>query len=647
MKSYIFFLLFFITLSLKCFSQPLRIAILDFDNISGNAKYDGLGKAMSSMLISDIESNVSPKRLQLVERAQINKIMKEQNLQKTASFDKSTSVTMGKLLGVNYLLIGDIYILDNSLVINARLTNASTGDIKFSEKQEGKINEWLTVKTKLGKGVVTSISMPFTEPRIPDGIISPAVLTTYASAIEENDKGNYEKAETLISTAKEFNPDFGYLDDLKGEVEKLKKQVKELQVEVETSVENPISAAFNFKLKNDLKTANKYLYLGLSRLNNSQYGKKYIYFRLLAEYQYLAGEYEKSINYSDSILSFYQFDDNAIFYKTMSLLNKGKSDAGLKIIKEQLINYQNACQRDVFNQQIKSFEKLNIVEFSGINISQYTDCPFEVSIYGISQVEGEYFYQGVFSRQLNRYVEACQFLKKSPIQIAEEVNLLRLREKQSQLPKSRVESPFYLPLSRFSSNTTKGNEFIVVETGNEYSGNYFSTYDGKYYTGSAPSQCPCQLLLTKTEYENYINSLNNTNELTLDNSFERDRIFQLGWLYLLAKAPDKSISQFSKLIEFYTNKVKSFSDFQALSSAEKDMWRMSKINIGHAYLLNNDFINALDFYKKSELKIEFKGFNNMSAKQVILYDWSDLKEKGILSENTINNFKSNSNNLFE
>jgi hypothetical protein len=45
-------------------AQTLKVAILDFENISGIIKYDGLGKAMSSMLITDIEANVSPKRLQ-------------------------------------------------------------------------------------------------------------------------------------------------------------------------------------------------------------------------------------------------------------------------------------------------------------------------------------------------------------------------------------------------------------------------------------------------------------------------------------------------------------------------------------------------------------------------------------------------------
>ena len=252
----ILFFLFFTQISI---GQVLRVAILDFENLSGIAKYDGLGKAMSSMLISDIEVNVSSKRLQLVERAQINKIMKEQNLQKSASFDKSTSVKMGKLLGANFILIGDIYILDNNLVINARLADASSGEIKFSEKQEGKINEWLSVKTKLGKGIATNLSMPFTQPRIPDALVSPALLTTYAGAIEEKDKGNFEKAETLISTAKDFDPAFGYLDDLRDDVDKLKKQVTEQGKKIEILeksggriVDARTYSEFKFNLTNQL-----------------------------------------------------------------------------------------------------------------------------------------------------------------------------------------------------------------------------------------------------------------------------------------------------------------------------------------------------------------------------------------------------------
>lgn len=107
--------IFIFILNTYSHAEIIRFAILDLENVSGIAKYDGMGKAMSSMLITDIEANVSPKRLQLIERSQIQKILKEQNFQSSLAVDKSSSVKAGKLLGVKYLLVGDIYILNDAL----------------------------------------------------------------------------------------------------------------------------------------------------------------------------------------------------------------------------------------------------------------------------------------------------------------------------------------------------------------------------------------------------------------------------------------------------------------------------------------------------------------------------------------------------
>jgi TolB-like protein len=208
------------------YAQTIKVAILDFENTSGIAKYNGLGKAMSSMLITDIEANVSPKRLQLVERSQIQKILKEQNFQASSAVDKTTTVKAGKLLGVKYLLVGDIYILNDVLVINARLTDTETGDIKFSKKQEGKLVGWLTLKTNIAKDLASNISMPFTEPNIPDNEINVAVITNFGNAIAAKDTGNIKKAEELINTVQDFSPNFKYIEDVKAELEELKIQVR-------------------------------------------------------------------------------------------------------------------------------------------------------------------------------------------------------------------------------------------------------------------------------------------------------------------------------------------------------------------------------------------------------------------------------------
>jgi TolB-like protein len=208
----LFFILLLFTFQLN--AQTIRIAISDFENLSGNAKYDGLGKALSSMLISDIELNVSKKKLQLVERSQLNKILKEQSIQSGKAFDKNTTVKLGKLLGINFVLIGDIFVLNDELVINARLTSVENGEIKFSNKQTGKLSQWLAVKTKIAKELSDNLKLPFVEPSIIDKEMSPGILASFSNAVAEFDKGNFEKAIVISETIKSINPDFNYVDDL-------------------------------------------------------------------------------------------------------------------------------------------------------------------------------------------------------------------------------------------------------------------------------------------------------------------------------------------------------------------------------------------------------------------------------------------------
>jgi len=199
-------------------AQITSVAILDFDNITGIGKYDGLGKAMSSMLISDIEANVSPKRLQLVERAQIQKILKEQNFQTSGSINKNTSVKTGKILGVNYLLVGDVYILNDQLIINARLTNTETGDIVFSKKQEGKIVSWLTLKTNIAQEIANKLKFPIDTKLLNSNQINENSLLLYANGITFLDKNEIDSANRILTELKYTERDFGYSDS---EIEKL------------------------------------------------------------------------------------------------------------------------------------------------------------------------------------------------------------------------------------------------------------------------------------------------------------------------------------------------------------------------------------------------------------------------------------------
>jgi len=337
-------------------AQTIRVAILDFDNISGIPKYDGLGKAMSSMLISDIEANVSPKRLQLVERAQVQKILKEQNFQASGSVNKSTAVQAGKILGVTYLLVGDIYILNDQLIINARLTNTETGDIVFAKKQEGKTVAWLSLKTIIAKDLATSLSQPFIEPTIPDKEIPVATITTFGNAIIAKDDGKLEKAEELINIVNEFSPEFKYINDLKSQLEALELEFDQVKKKVEILNVDPIKTIEDFIIKKDENAAIEVLNSALKdlRINDRYYWNKMIYLldfkaNILIE----SKKYNEAHVIIDSIKNIEPYFINGIITRLMFFFKTND----FKTIEKELQNI-NINESIFFSEELKAKSKL-------------------------------------------------------------------------------------------------------------------------------------------------------------------------------------------------------------------------------------------------------------------------------------------------
>ena len=135
--------LLFILFSVNGFAQSIKVAILDFENTSGKTEYDALGKAMSSMLITDLGDNIHPKKVEFFERSQLNKLLDEQNLQRSKNFDAKTAVDFGKLSGVNYVFVGSVFVMDGNCAITSNLVDVETSKIVLSKEANGKIETWL------------------------------------------------------------------------------------------------------------------------------------------------------------------------------------------------------------------------------------------------------------------------------------------------------------------------------------------------------------------------------------------------------------------------------------------------------------------------------------------------------------------------
>ena len=477
MKYIISFLYIFQSLN-STFAQNIKVAILDFENTSGIAKYDGLGKAMSSMLITDIEANVSPKRLQLVERSQIQKVLKEQNFQATSAVDKTSSVKAGKLLGVKYLLVGDIYILNDVLVINARLTDTETADIKFSKKQEGKLVGWLNLKTNIAKELAASIAMPFTEPNIPDKEMNMATITSFGNAITAKDEGKIEKAEEIVNTIQEFSPDFKYLDDLKNEIEELKKRLEKVEQDVEITTTDPIAAAKNYDQLGNFKEAEKYYQIGLKRLKKNQVGEYLVYNILLSELCYKYKDYEKTLNYCNNILDVYSFFDKIVVLKGLSLINLKRENEFL----EWSMNYLERANEEndyrIFWDQLDNYKVKNNIkdEINDITIMTSYEKGFGIETPNYEFHQGNEKYIGSVLKEfievnikLNGLASTLIFLK--GLNSVKKFNKFDLEQL----------NPYYLPKSRYISKVSRVNEeLIIVKSGEPYIGPFLTQV--KIYT---------------------------------------------------------------------------------------------------------------------------------------------------------------------
>jgi TolB-like protein len=322
MKStYLLLLVLLIGLTAK--AQSAKIAVLDFDNVSGNTKYTGLGKAMSSMLITDIEANTSKEKVQFIERGQIQKILKEQNFQSTKSVEKSSAVKTGKILGVKYLLIGDIFVLNDQLIINARLTNAETGEITFSKKQEGKLSEWLKLKTNIAIQLSKSLSLPFKTPSMNDKEIGEATIIKFGEAVEAKDNGDFKQAGEILASIQSNNPGFSYINDLKNQLDRLSKKVENAEKNVEilisqvknidsriTEIESKINSKTKISTPNSLED---YLVNSILAYNDSDYKTSEIMFEKVFEEGYI--KYDLVYKYYDVLFNNYDGDDDLIKQK--------------------------------------------------------------------------------------------------------------------------------------------------------------------------------------------------------------------------------------------------------------------------------------------------------------------------------------------
>ncbi|MCG8605775.1 hypothetical protein MJD09_12360 [bacterium] len=141
---------------------PASLAVLYFRNVSRWPELDPLVKGIAEFITSDFKNMA---RLKVVDRLKTQFLLEELRLSTDELFDRMQTRSLGRLLGVNYLVLGGIERLDGANIeLNAGIVETKNGRLKGDGiKINGTVSEIATLSKQVALALVRDLQLPLTD----------------------------------------------------------------------------------------------------------------------------------------------------------------------------------------------------------------------------------------------------------------------------------------------------------------------------------------------------------------------------------------------------------------------------------------------------------------------------------------------------
>jgi serine/threonine protein kinase len=130
------------------------LAVLPFSNLNKDPKFANLETGVEDALT---QSMVESGRFRTVERAQLDRVMNELNLNRNEYVDPATAQKIGRLIGAQYLVVGSLQVWQGQLRLNARVLRVETGEVVCAKRASAPQAEALQLEDKLGQELLSAL----------------------------------------------------------------------------------------------------------------------------------------------------------------------------------------------------------------------------------------------------------------------------------------------------------------------------------------------------------------------------------------------------------------------------------------------------------------------------------------------------------
>jgi curli biogenesis system outer membrane secretion channel CsgG len=150
-------------------------------------------------------------QLKVVERERIAWLMSEIGLENTpGKFDVNSAVRVGKMLGVNAVVMGSFIKFKGDMWLGARLVKVETGEILATDDVKGDADAFFELVEKLSAKVAKAVNVNITEAQLEKGTETKSLdaMMSYSEGLVLVERGDYEAAYKKFNEALAKDPSY-------------------------------------------------------------------------------------------------------------------------------------------------------------------------------------------------------------------------------------------------------------------------------------------------------------------------------------------------------------------------------------------------------------------------------------------------------